>query len=148
VTCRQQSVPITGANTICPTRPIAYLGGAGSDYSNSTFTSTNGNFPGGGQKYFDITKPGPPGIGRNSFRGPRYSAVDLTVGKRTKLTFLHLGEEANLDFRANVFNVFNTVNLTPFGFGTSSTTIEDSHFGKAESALAGRVVEFQAKFSF
>jgi outer membrane receptor protein involved in Fe transport len=148
VTGRQQSVPITGANTIGPTRPIAYLGGAGFDSSNSTFMMPNGNFPGGGLKYFDVSKPGPPGIGRNSFRGPGYRAIDLTLGKRTRLPFLHIGEDANLDFRANIFNVFNTLNLAPFGFATSSTFIEDSHFGQAESALAGRVVEFQARFSF
>jgi hypothetical protein len=146
VTGTQNSVPVTGAATINPTRPIAYLGGALFDSGNSAFTTPGGNFPGGGKKYFDITKSGPPGIGRNSFRGPHYRALDMTFGKNTKISFI--GEGATLEFRANLFNVFNSLNLQPFGFATGSTKIEDSHFGQAERGLAGRVIEFQTRFSF
>ena len=47
--------------------------------------ATTGIFPGGGAGYFDITTVGPPGIGRNSFRGPKYSAVDFSFVKSTGL---------------------------------------------------------------
>ncbi|HWR13778.1 MAG TPA: TonB-dependent receptor [Terriglobales bacterium] len=146
VTGTQSSVPITGAWTINPTRPVGYLGGNLFDTGDDAFTRQGGNFPGGGTKYFDISHPGPPGIGRNSFRGPRYSALDMTFGKDTKVPFI--GEGAVMQFRANIFNIFNSLNLQPFGFATGSTKIEDPHFGMAEKALAGRVVELQARFTF
>jgi hypothetical protein len=146
VTGTQNSVPITGAATINPTRPIGYFGGNGYDYSNTTFMTPGGNFPGGGRKYFDITKPGSPGIGRNSFRGPNYRSLDMTFAKNTRIPSIN--EAGNLELRVNFFNIFNSLNLQPFGFATGSTKIEDSHFGQAERALSGRVMELQARFSF
>jgi hypothetical protein len=59
-----------------------------------------------------------------------------------------IGEGAGIDLRANLFNVFNKLNLAPFGFHSDSTTIERPLFGRATGALGGRVVEFQARFSF
>jgi hypothetical protein len=46
--------------------------------------------------------------------------------------------------------VFNTLNLTPFTFNTRSTVVQDQFFGTAGTtpALAGRVVELQARVSF
>jgi hypothetical protein len=98
--------------------------------------------------FFDPNNPGgvlPPGIGRNSFRGPRYFAVDLSLGKRTGLPSF-LGEGAFLEVKANFFNAFNQLNLAPFEF--FAPTIDNRDFGRAQSALAGRVVEFQARFNF
>ena len=46
------------------------------------------------------------------------------------------------------FNVFNKLNLQPFSFGTDNTKIENTLFGRAPGALAGRVIEFQAKLTF
>jgi outer membrane receptor protein involved in Fe transport len=136
-----------GNQGICPIRPSGYSGGAGTDYSNGTFLTPNGNFPRGGPNYFNLAS-GPPGIGRNSFRGPRYQSIDMTFGKNTPLSFL--GEGGSLQVRMNVFNVFNHLNLAPFGFDTESTIIQDPHFGTAGNApaLAGRVVELQARITF
>jgi hypothetical protein len=135
---------------ICPSRPTRYFGGALTDTNNEAFIRPGGNFPGGGLVYFDPNNPGGtlrPGIGRNTFRGPRYFATDMSVSKRTGLpSFLHLGEGAFFEVKANAFNVFNQLNLTPFGF--FSPTIDDRDFGRAERALAGRVVEFQGRLSF
>jgi hypothetical protein len=143
-----QQITAPGGDTFGPIRPIAYLGGAGSKEGNTTFLSPNGNFPGGGRRYFDISSTGTPGIGRNTFRGPRYWSMDLSVVKSFAMPYLHLGEGANLELRANAFNVLNHLNLAPFGFFDSSTIVEDPHFGAATNALSGRVVEFQARFSF
>jgi hypothetical protein len=44
--------------------------------------------------------------------------------------------------------VFNKLNLQPFSFGTDNTKIETALFGRAPGALAGRVIEFQARFVF
>jgi hypothetical protein len=136
-----------GQQFICPIRPSGYSGGAGTSTDNRTFLTQNGNFPGGGAKFFNLT-PGFPGVGRNSFRGPRFHQVDITFGKNTALPFL--GEGGSLQLRMNVFNLFNTLNLAPFTFNTPSTIIQDPHFGTAGTtpALAGRVVELQARVAF
>jgi outer membrane receptor protein involved in Fe transport len=135
-----------GQQFICPIRPTAYNGAALSDTSNAQLLSANGDFPGGGAKYFTLTPPGPPGIGRNSFRGPNYQAIDMTFGKTTRLP--SLGEATNLQLRLNAFNVFNHTNLAPFGFDTPSTVIQSPTFGSASTGLAGRVLELQARISF
>jgi hypothetical protein len=140
-----QPVTTPGGPTLSPARPVAYFGGALMEHSDDAFIRPGGNFPGGGRQYFDITRPGPPGIGRNSFRGPRYFATDLSVAKRTRLW----GETYNLDLRMNLYNAFNQLNLSPFGFTSQSTFIEnDTFFGRADRGLAGRVVELQARFEF
>ena len=133
---------------VCPSRPPRYFGGALEDTSNDAFIRPGGNFPGGGLVYFDPNNPNGallPGIGRNSFRGPRYFAVDLSLAKRTGMPSF-LGEGAFLEVKANFFNAFNNLNLKPFGF--FSPNVDSGDFGRAERALAGRVVELQARFSF
>ena len=142
-----QALKFPGGDVLSPIRPIAYFGNAGHSESNTAFI-TGSNFPGGGKNFFNISAPGVPGIGRNSWRGPRYQAMDFSFVKNFKLSDLHMGEQANLEFRANAFNVFNHQNLQSFGFNTSSTIINDPNFGKSAGALAGRVVEFQARFAF
>jgi len=92
-----------------------------------------------------------PGIGRNVFRGPRYFNVDLSLAKRIafgKFGSGVFGENANLDLRFNFFNIFNNLNLAPFQANSGSTRVDSSDFGKATTALAGRVGEFQIRFSF
>lgn len=133
---------------VCPSRPISYTGGALEDTDNEAFIRPFGNFPGGGKNFFPLDNPQgnfPPGIGRNSFRGPRYFAVDMSLGKRTGLPAF-LGEASFLEVKANIFNIFNNLNLAPFNF--SSPNVESQDFGRARNALAGRVVEFQARFNF
>jgi outer membrane receptor protein involved in Fe transport len=143
--------------------PTQYFGGAISNPTNQDFI--NGLFPNGGRVAFGVIEDcsdfpihcvttrlrGPAGVGRNSFRGPNYRNVDLSVVKQTKLpSFLHLGEAANLEVRANFFNIFNLLNLPPFQTGGRSNTdfTNTGDFGRALSALAGRVTEFQFRFSF
>src|ERR1041385_4922709 len=135
-------------NFVCPSRPPHYFGGALNDTSNEAFIRPGGNFPGGGLAFFDPKNPNGallPGIGRNSFRGPRYFSVDMSLAKRTGLPSF-LGEGAFLEVKANFFNAFNNMNLAPFGF--FSPTVDNPDFGRAQRALAGRVVELQARFNF
>jgi hypothetical protein len=135
---------------ICPSRPTRYFGGALSDTSNDAFTRPGGNFPGGGLVYFDQNNPSGtllPGIGRNTFRGPRYFATDMSASKRTGLpSFLRLGEGAYFEVKVNAFNVFNQLNLVAFPF--DAPNIDSVDFGRARGGLAGRVVEFQGRLSF
>lgn len=139
-----------------PIRPVRYFGGAGDDTSNDAFL-TGSNFPGGGAAFFDTTVAGnppditlnPPGIGRNSFRGPRYSSVDLSMVKSFGFGKLPaLGEGAKLELRANFFNAFNQLNLAPIQFFDNGAFVTDPNFGRSLRGLSGRVVELQARFSF
>ncbi|MGH8247037.1 MAG: TonB-dependent receptor domain-containing protein [Gammaproteobacteria bacterium] len=146
---RRASLTTPGGRVLSPIRPIAYFGGALADSSNDAFMRVGGNFPGGGARYFELAASGAPGIGRNSFRGPGFFSVDLSLVKQTGLpTFLGLGEEAKLEFRANLFNAFNKLNLQQFGFASNGTIVEDNRFGRSGGGLAGRMIEFQARLSF
>lgn len=146
-----------GGDFFGPVRPIAYFGGVQQDTSNSSFLRPNGYFTGGGARYFRTTLIGdpptfqqnPPGIGRNSFRGPNYFNIDMSFAKRFGLPGLKfLGENRNLELKANFFNIFNRLNLAPFGFFSSGTFVNNANFGEVDGALAGRTVEFQARFRF
>lgn len=142
--------------------PAAYKGGMLANNSNAQFKSTTGQFPNGGAAYFTqptytavpssaaITAtagaPQAPGIARNSLTGPNYKNVDASIAKSFALPNMPvLGEKANFEFRMDAFNVFNNLNLL-----TSSivSNIQSSNFGQATSAYGGRVVDFQARFSF
>ncbi|HKQ77240.1 MAG TPA: carboxypeptidase-like regulatory domain-containing protein [Blastocatellia bacterium] len=155
-----------GGPSLCPVRPQGYTGPSDIDTSNDAFINGT-NFPGGGAPFFVVVKQpdgsiAPPGIGRNSFRGPKYFNVDFSLMKQTRLPKL-LGEGARLELRANFFNIFNKLNLGSFNFGSNAATIgnfdagsssdpgrvnNNPNFGKATTGLAGRVIELQARFSF
>ena len=140
-----QSVQTPGGPSLAPIRPTVYFGGAGDSQSIHAW-ETGSNFPKGGKAYFNITAIGPPGIGRNSFYGPRFFQTDLSFAKNTHLPWFK--ETSNLELRANFFNIFNQTNLTPLSFNDNGTHPDNAFFGIANSALAGRVVELQARFSF
>jgi hypothetical protein len=136
------------------TRPVAYLGGLKQDTSNGAFMRPSGTFGTDASQFFvhapeDAAVLPVPGIGRNVFRGPHYFTVDMSVAKRIRLPkFTRLGDVTGIELRANIFNVFNSLNLAPFNFSSLSTFIDGPSFGRAEEALGGRVVELQARFSF
>jgi Carboxypeptidase regulatory-like domain/TonB dependent receptor len=156
----------------CTVRPETFLGGAGTDTSNSGFEPKTTNFPNPSTSYFTAPdlgsgfgQPPTPGVPRNFFRGPRYSDVDFTLGKAFGLPRLPvLGENAKLDLRANFYNLFNQLNFVPFGaqnIGTITVTpangttpasqvvsSPNGQFAVGTNALAGRVIEAQVRFSF
>jgi hypothetical protein len=155
--------PVLGASSLCPIRPTSYNGGAGNNFETSAFLPpVASNFPAiaaGSDPYFTLqttgTTPDFPGIGRNTFRGPRYQDIDLTVLKNFRLpTIKGLGEGANFQLRMTAYNAFNKLNLAPFSFGSNSTVASfggptpNPLFGLATTGLAGRVLELQARFSF
>jgi hypothetical protein len=137
---------------LTPVRPLAYYGGVKTGCSNSLFEPGADNmFAAGGVTYFNIVPPTGsngtrPGIGRNSFRGPCYHDTDMSFAKEQRLKWL--GDAGLVRFQANFYNMFNTLNLTPFVFSTNATVIENPEFGQAQSADSGRVVEFLARFQF
>ena len=139
-------------------RPLGYRGGARSTCSTDAFKNGS-NFPGGGTSYFNVTLPVDangntiksavsPGIGRNSFRGPCYLDVDMSVGKEINYEFR--GHTTLLRFQANAFNAFNILSLQPItnGNANAGALITSSSFGDSQGANAGRVIEFLARFQF
>jgi hypothetical protein len=151
-------------------RPI-YLGGAGKSTSNNAF-KTGSNFPippptnepanAFLDTYFKVpdftnavaSNPGqvatsfipPPGIDRNSFPGPGYRNLDITAAKAFGLPNMKIiGENAKFEIKANIFNIFNLLNIDP---STISTNIDSQNLGQASGALGSRMIDFQARFSF
>jgi hypothetical protein len=136
-----------GGPGLCPSRPQGYSGPSDLPSSNDAFIT--GIFGPNGASFFPRIANAPPGIGRNSFRGPKYFSTDISLVKQIPLSGIRrLGEAANLELRANFFNVFNQLNLAPFNFFSSSTNITDPNFGKATTGLAGRVIELQGRLRF
>ncbi|HUA97489.1 MAG TPA: TonB-dependent receptor [Terracidiphilus sp.] len=153
--------------------PAAYLGGAGHDTSNDAYKSgpgvgsgVNKNFPlaatapNAAEVYFapPAYAPGPafpatggappqsPGVARNSWTGPGYRDVDASLIKSFGLPAMPvLGEDANFEFRADFYNLFNNLNFNP---GSISTNIQAANFGQAQSALGARTISLEARFSF
>ena len=134
---------------ISPTRPTEVI--ANPIYSNSTYalTTQGVNFPGGGGAYF-ASPAGTtlPAIGRNSFRGPDFKTVDMSIAKNFRLDTAGLPEGSLIQLKMNAYNVFNILNLSPFNFGDTNTNYLDPTSGRAISALSGRVLELEARFQF
>jgi hypothetical protein len=145
-------------------RPAAYLGGAGHDTSNDAFKSgpnvgggLNKNFPlaatAAGTAYFvtpaftpGVGVPQLPGVSRNSLDGPGFKSLDATLTKAFGLPKMRvLGEDARIEIRADAFNFLNNLN---FNSSSIVNNISAKNFGQAQSALSGRIVNLQARFSF
>ncbi|MBS1867552.1 MAG: TonB-dependent receptor, partial [Acidobacteria bacterium] len=141
-----------------------YLGGAGTSTSNDQF-KTGSNFPNGSLAYFAApsytaypdTSFGSalPGLGirRNSFTGPGYKDVDMTLAKAFGLPRIPgIGEGAKFEFRMDVYNLFNNLNFNPTSIsndiGDYANGISNPNFGQATSALAARTITLGLRFSF
>jgi hypothetical protein len=152
-----------------------YLGGAGKSTSNNAFKSTSVNYPGidtgavqgahsYSNKYFsmpdysaaepDIANvggesdgiPPAPGLERNSFNGPGYRDVDMSLTKAFGLPKAPvLGENAKLEVRMDAYNLFNLLNIP---VGNIQTNISAPNFGQASAGLGSRTITFQARFNF
>jgi hypothetical protein len=152
-------------NGDCNLRPASYQGGAGTSQSTDSFKTSTGHFANGGTSYFtapnvvdntgagwatksDVPTPSAlpraPGLGRNAFVGPRYSDIDLALTKAFGLPSMKvLGEGARVEIRANVFNLFNKLNVA-----NVDTNIPDANFGRAQQALGSRTIEGEFHFKF
>ena len=76
----------------------------------------------------------------NSFRNPGYADVDLTARKSTAIT-----EHVNFEFRADIFNLFNRVNLNGVNNNFNDTS---AGFGTTGSSLPARYTQLGAKVTF
>jgi hypothetical protein len=89
-------------------------------------------------------------VHRNMFRGPRYFGLDATLSKSFRFPKMPVfGENARVVFQSYFYNVFNKLNLKDVNTTISNDGVNSNPlFGTAQGALAGRIVEFQVKFSF
>jgi len=84
-------------------------------------------------------------LGRNTFLGPGYWAVDTSIFKN-----LRLSDRFRLQFRAEVFNIFNHTNFQ-LGGATGpmgSNKLNNSQFGQAGGTFNPRNLQFGLKLSF
>ena len=78
---------------------------------------------------------------RRNFYGPGIDNFDMTLQKNLRLT-----EARSLEFRAEVFNVFNHAQF--YGPASVDGQIEDPSFGQIDSAAAPRLAQLAAKLTF
>lgn len=90
-------------------------------------------------------------VGRNSFRGPGYADVDLSMGKYFHIPWFVNKEGARLQIRGELFNLFNRVNLNAVSSDLSLNSVgasTNANFGKAQGAFFPRTVELAARIEF
>lgn len=94
----------------------------------------------------NVSLPPIPGLLRNAFVGPSYRNFDASLTKGFGLPNNRLlGENARLEIRADALNLFNILNLDPQKVSNDVTL---ANFGTDQTALGGRTISFQARFSF
>jgi Carboxypeptidase regulatory-like domain/TonB dependent receptor len=83
-------------------------------------------------------------LGRDTFRGPGFRDVDVAVIKNTPFGHRAGGELGEVQFRAEFFNIFNTVN-----FGLPSNIVRGSGFGIiSKTAGPSRQIQFSLKLIY
>jgi carboxypeptidase family protein/TonB-dependent receptor-like protein len=90
---------------------------------------------------FPIPAPGTDGtLGRNTYRGPGLAQVNLSVAKTFRLS---KGELPSLQFRGDIFNLFNRVNLFQ-----PVSDLSNPLFGKSTQAFDPRQFQLAMKLYF
>ena len=88
---------------------------------------------------FPTPQPGKNGtLGRNTFRGPGYAQVDLSLSKKFAIT-----ERCSAQFRMDAFNAFNRVNLNNPNLDLVSNT-----FGKSTSTSSPKSIQLGLRVRF
>jgi len=110
-----------------------------SDYLTGTFKASDFPLP--------IDAAGNPtgvegNLGRNTFRNPGFAQADSALAKNMRIPWF-VRDGANLQFRADFYNVFNRVNLIGY-----DTNLSDGNFGKATNSLEARTIQLGAKIVF
>jgi hypothetical protein len=77
--------------------------------------------------------------GRNSFRGPRYFNIDLSLVKRFKIT-----ENHSVLLRAEAYNLLNNVNFA----NPAASIATPTSFGKISTARTARIMQLALRYEF
>ena len=91
-----------------------------------------------GQAFFNPVAGQVGSLEVNLFEGPSQFVTDLAVSKR-----IRFGGRYNFQLRADIFNVFNTVNWSFGDIDINSTTA-----GRITGTGGARLVQFSGKFEF
>ena len=111
------------------------------NYANAIEAANGTGFPSP-----NVALPPRPGLSRNSFTGPGYRDVDMSLTKGFGLPNNRiLGENARFEIRADAFNLFNLMNLNA---QSVANNVNSPNFGFDDSVLAGRTITIQGRFSF
>ena len=95
--------------------------------------------PSGFQRLNPITQAGQFGnAGRNIAQGPGYQQWDFSALKSFRIT-----ENKTMQFRGELFNIFNHANL-----GLPQNDLNSPNFGQIQTSQPGRLVQFALKFLF
>ena len=128
-------------------RPDAVPGIPSSGFSNSQWLNT-GVFKCAATNCGNLFPAPPLGqlgtLGRNTFIGPGYINTDFSALKKTHIPWFIGAEGAQLEFRAEFFNVFNNVNLTT----VDSDIATGSSFGLAFASFPARDIQFGLRIEF
>jgi hypothetical protein len=142
------------------------VGNAGCDYNADGYnydypnTPAFGNFKSGPRSLyikgvFNCTTPfcsnvfpAPPlgqegNLGRNTFIGPGFANTDFSIIKNTRIPWFVGREGAELQFRTEIFNIFNRVNLTQVTGDLSSP-----FFGQSTGTFGARDFQFGLRLAF
>ena len=103
------------------------------DYLRGLFTASDFPKPGLGQQG---------NLGRSVYRNPRYINTDLALAKKFRIPWF-LNENADMSFRAELYNAFNQVNL-----GGVVEDLGSPLFGRVTSAFPGRNVQFGLRIAY
>jgi hypothetical protein len=76
-----------------------------------------------------------------AFRGPLLTNIDASMSKNFALPFL--GEQGNLQFRAEAFNLLNHTN-----YSLPTSSLSSGSFGQISSAFSARVLQFALRMAF
>jgi hypothetical protein len=88
---------------------------------------------------FQQAAPGTFGnVGRNTLKGPAFQQWDFSAIKT-----IRVHESMNLQFRGELFNIFNNVN-----FQLPNNDFSSPNFGQIQGAQPGRIVQLALKFLF
>lgn len=91
-------------------------------------------------------------LGRNTFRGPGFAQTDAAIAKNTSFPFL-FNEPANIQFRLDVYNLFNRVNVQGWDTnlahgGVDATGAATGNFGKVTGTAQARTLQLSTKIVF
>ncbi len=104
-------------------------------------TNTNGTLQAATLKDGILGAPAPGNFGnfpRNAMNAPSFFQMDFGVLKRTRIT-----ERANLEFRAEFFNLFNTVN-----FSAGTLAFDAARFGQITGTFSARFGQMALRINF
>ena len=78
-------------------------------------------------------------LGLSSVIGPRFINVDFSTIKKTRIT-----ETMNVEFRAEIFNLFNNVN-----YANPELDVNSANFGRITSIVGRpRLMQFAIRLNF